>query len=330
MPSRRCLLLDTATCCAKTGGSELLEEWRRSADSVLWLDFQETLTEDDVALLTGEFGLDEFTISDIRRQRHPAKMERFENHVFMIVTGLSADTESLDYRTLKISICLGKNFFLTCHDGVSVSTDRLWREVSAEPFPGRPTPATLCYRLCRKIIDRYTPIITAQEERLDNLETAIFTSDGDRSLAELVEINTRLKKLRRVFVYHNDLFAELQGCIEQNNAPELFHRGDLPGFRDVWDHVHRLTTFLDLFQELAVDLINGYTSVSAHNLNNIMKTLTLATVMFLPLSLLVGIYGMNFEFIPELSWRYGYFLLLAAMVCIAGGILILFRRKGWL
>ncbi len=324
------MLLDPATRDVIRGGQELVARWQAESGSILWADFQGLLDEADKALLREVFGLDPFTVSDIQRDRHPPKVELFDDHVFVIMTGLSAETASLDYRTLKISIVFGRRFFISQHDGVSVSTDRLWNEVDTAPRTRGLSSSTLCHRLCRNIIDRYTPIITAQEQRLDELEDAIFGERGDRSLEELVEINTRLKKLRRIFTYHRDLFDEIQDYIRDHHAGGLMDKRDLPGFRDVWDHVDRLTTFLDLFQELAVDLITGYTSVSAHNLNNIMKTLTLVTVVFLPLSLMVGIYGMNFGHMPELGWHYGYFMLLGVMACIAGGIIYLFRRKGWL
>lgn len=330
MTEVRFLLLDPESGSCTSGGEELLAQWQSSDSAVLWVDINGVPGPAENGLLTGMFGINRFTLSDIRRDRHPPKCEFMGDHVFVIMTGLTADTDTLDYRLLKISLLTGERFFVSQHNGTSLGTDRLWQQVTETPGSGPVHPAALCYRLCRYIIDRYTPIITSQEQRLEELEAAIFGFRGDRHLAELVEINTRLKKLRRIFNYLRSLFDEVQSVINDNGNEKLLHRRDLPGFRDVWDHVDRLTTFLELFQELAVDLMQGYMGVSAHKLNNIMKTLTLVTVVFLPLSLMVGVYGMNFSYIPELGWKYGYFALLAVMATLAGTILLFFKRKKWL
>ena len=313
-----------------TGDASLVTHWLESDTAILWIDIDGNPGVAEMELLADRFDINAFTLGDIKRDRHPPKIELVDDYVFVIMTGLSAETDTLDYQLLKISLVAGERFFISQHQGKSLGTDRLWQQVSENRHDRDHHPATLCYRLCRYIIDRYTPIITSQEQRLEELEAAIFGPRGERHLAELVEINTRLKKLRRIFNYHRNLFHEAQGLINEGSRPRLLRPQDQPGFRDVWDHVDRLTTFLDLFQELAVDLMQGYMGISAHKLNNIMKTLTLVTVVFLPLGLLVGIYGTNFQYIPELGWKYGYFLLLGVMAAAAGAILLFFKRKKWL
>ncbi len=101
-------------------------------------------------------------------------------------------------------------------------------------------------------------------------------------------------------------------------------------FNDVFENMERLASLCQLNQELAVDLLNTHFSLASHRLNQVMQILTITTVIFLPLALLAGIYGMNFQFMPELSWHFGYFGVLGAMAAIAGGLAVLFKRKGWL
>ncbi len=100
--------------------------------------------------------------------------------------------------------------------------------------------------------------------------------------------------------------------------------------QDVYEHFERLRSLSDLYQELVVDLMNGYLSLSSHRLNQIMKVLTIFTVIFLPLSLMVGVYGMNFQYMPELQWRYSYFVLLGTMVTVVLSAIGLLRWKKWL
>jgi magnesium transporter len=101
-------------------------------------------------------------------------------------------------------------------------------------------------------------------------------------------------------------------------------------FNDLFEHTERLTSFTALYKELADDLMNGYISMSSHRLNQIMRVLTVVTVIFLPLTLLAGIYGMNFEYMPELNVKHAFFIMLGTMVAIVTGLLLLFRKMRWL
>jgi magnesium transporter len=190
--------------------------------------------------------------------------------------------------------------------------------------PGRGT-VHLCYRLLRRIVDRYTPVILGLESRLDALEESLAERPDDTVLLELVNYNSRLKKLRRTFGYQ-------QACLDELRHAEspLFTADSEHEFQDVYEHMERLTSLSALMQELSRDLMDGYISLNGHRLNSIMKTLTIASVIFLPLTFLAGIYGMNFDHMPELHSDAGYFVLLGAMAVIATGLLWAFRRVRWL
>jgi magnesium transporter len=128
-----------------------------------------------------------------------------------------------------------------------------------------------------------------------------------------------------VFTYQQSVFAELARV-----PHELIGKRQRHQFNDVYEQMERLASLSGLYQELAGDLIDGYISLNSHRLNQIMKVLTIVAVIFLPLSLLVGVYGMNFENMPELQARYGYYVLLTVMTLIGLGLLFLFRRLRWL
>ena len=145
------------------------------------------------------------------------------------------------------------------------------------------------------------------------------------TLEELVDYNSKLKKMRRTLTYLSNVTSEME------RLPAVHaNKGHRHLVHDVYEQFDRLRTMSDLFQELVVDLMNGYLSLSAHRLNQIMKVLTVFTVIFLPLTLMVGIYGMNFEYIPELGWRYGYFALLGGMATVVLVAVVVFRWKRWL
>jgi magnesium transporter len=144
-------------------------------------------------------------------------------------------------------------------------------------------------------------------------------------MQELIGYNTALRKMRRILAYHDNAFTRLRDHFE---SPEQSHWHQ--EFDDIQSLMERFHSLADLYQSVISDLIDGYISVNAHNLNQIMKVLTIVTVIFVPLTLLVGIYGMNFEYIPELKSRNGYFVLLSVMGTIAVALLFLFKRVRWL
>jgi magnesium transporter len=141
----------------------------------------------------------------------------------------------------------------------------------------------------------------------------------------LLGYGRNLKRLWRLFNYHQAMFARLsrKGC-------PFVGKSERHEFNDLFEHTERLASFTALYKELADDLMNGYISMSSHRLNQIMKVLTVVTVIFLPLSLLASIYGMNFKNIPELDYDYAYYVMLGVMVVIAVSLLLLFRKMRWL
>ena len=156
------------------------------------------------------------------------------------------------------------------------------------------------------------------------MESEMLESPNDLLLAELVRQKADLKKMARVLNYHARMFAAAQ-------QQELAHFVPLQHeLNDAAEQLERQLSLANLHLELTEDLIGGYISLSAHHLNQIMKTLTIVTVIFVPITFMAGIYGMNFDFMPELSYRYAYFTLLGAMLFVVSSILLFFYWRGWL
>lgn len=182
----------------------------------------------------------------------------------------------------------------------------------------------LLYSILRRLLDRYLPILLRIEARLEEIEELILQRPDDRLLGELMEFSSQLKRLRRIGGYHEKCFASLL-------AHDPAARGiDLPQLTDLFEQAERLHSLSSLQYETTADLTDGYLSVSAHRLNNVMRVLTVVTVLFVPLTFIAGIYGMNFDYMPELRWHGSYFVVLGAMTTITASLLIVFRRKRWI
>jgi magnesium transporter len=321
----RCMLFEIPDGRLHTGGRELVERWKTDEQSLLWFDLGDEPAEAAGRLLREEFGLHPLAVSDALRERHPPKLEHFDDYAFLLLRGLSADTRDTDFSTIQLALFVGRRFLVTRHSADSPSTDQLWRE--AQEHSGRlgAGPATLALRLCRIMVDRYLGILLALEPRLEELEDEILSSPRDELLGELAGYKSSLKKLRRIFAYHQQVFSGLRSCVSPFFGAEIVHE-----LNDVYEHQERAVSLSGLYYELTVDLVESYISLASHHLNQIMKVLTIVTAIFVPLSFLAGLYGMNFENIPELHAQSGYFILLGIMAGIVVALLALFRKKRWL
>ena len=314
----RCLWIKSETQIT-IGGIELLQHWRNEG-GLLWLDMQGQDKLAERRLLKKEFGISDMSIDDAQRDRHPPKLEQLPEHLFLIWRGLHAQTDSMDFRTIQLAMWMREGLLISRHSDDSPSIEKAWELARAGQIQ---TAQHLLYRILRCVVDRYTPVITGLEERLEVIEDEIISKPDDKLLAELLGYSRQLKKMRRILRYHERYAREMLS----EDVPQI---SLLAEFQDLLEHNERLASLTDMYHEIVGDLINGYLSVSSHKLNLIMRVLTVVTVIIAPLSVLVGIYGMNFENMPELKSENGYYILLGVMASIVAGLVVWFRRKGML
>lgn len=311
----------------QVGGVELIASWRNHSDSVIWVDLVENQPVDEAEFLEREFGIHPLAIQDAQRERHPPKIEAFSDYTFVLLKGLSADSKDIDFDTIQLALFVGENFLITRHSGASKSINRLETHLASQSDVTEYSDLSkLALLLCRFVVDRYLNILLALEPRLEELEELMLERSDDSMLAELIGYKSDLKRLGRFATYHEQLFRSLRdktfpGFSDSDRTHEII---------DVWEQQERTCSLSLLYYETASDLIDGYISIASHRLNQIMKILTIVTAVFVPLSFLAGIYGMNFENMPELHSRSGYFILLGVMLTIATTFLVAFKRMKWL
>ena len=307
-----------------SGGEELIELWRREPDSIIWLDLFEIEAVTEEKLLRSEFRIHPLAIQDAQRDRHPPKIESFDNYTFILLRGLSADSKEIDFKTIQLALFIGKNFLITRHSGQSLSINRL-HEIVEQDLESYCSGSKLALKLCRLVALRFLDVLLQLESRLEELEMLIVEKPDDSMLAELIQYKSDLNRMHRFATYHEQLFRLLKDRDFSGFTEKTRHE-----IIDVWEQQERTQSLSQLYYETASDLIDGYISVASHRLNKIMKVLTIVMAVFVPLSFLAGIYGMNFENMPELHSKSGYFILLSIMAAIATLLLIIFRRIKWL
>jgi magnesium transporter len=321
----RILLFTPETGALSEGGTELIDEWKRRPETILWADFHDEPAEREAALMHDIFAIHPLAIQDAQRTRHPPKVEWFQDYTFVLLKGLDAQSDTIDFGTIQIAVFVGAHFCVTRHSGPSPSIARLWSEIKEDPAPLRRGAGYLAVRLSRCVVDRYLPILMDLERRLDEIEEALMSSLRDELLGELIGYISNLKKLRRIMTYHVQVFELLKDQHMPGMSDGLRHE-----VVDVYEQLERVFSLTTLHHDVATDLRDGYISLASHRLNQIMKVLTIITAIFVPLSFMAGLYGMNFEVMPELQWPFAYYTLLGVMAAIVVSLLVIFRKRGWL
>ena len=221
---------------------------------------------------------------------------------------------------------VGTNIVITSHDKKSMAVDRVFG-VEGEKFLGK-SPITLALRIFHYSCAIYLQKLFEFEEKLEALEDKFQLGGDDKMMQEITLYCSRLTKLKRIFSYHSNIGAELKTLITDDTP--IINQADLHTVIDVHERIERLLSLSQMHYDICTDLVNGYLSVTSHQLNATMRVLTVITAIFIPLGFLAGLYGMNFDYIPELTVRHGYFYLLGMMAFISISLILLFKRKRWL
>ncbi|MDO4814544.1 MAG: magnesium/cobalt transporter CorA [Gemella sp.] len=282
-----------------------------------WVDFSSP-TREEIELLTTFFRFHELHIEDCLTLLERPKIEITRQQIFL-VSHVLKNIDS-DYETLNMFI--GKNYIVTFH----LSHIRYINKIVSKVLDKGPdyTPLHIMHMLISEIVEGYTPLISKIETRLDELEENDAHTKGSRIMNEVFDLRSNLLKLRRGLMPMRELihrFLVSRRVEMTENDRKYFH--------DIYDELVQQTEIIEANRELASDIRENYMTYNSFKTNSIMMTLTIISTIFLPLTFVAGWYGMNFKNMPELETDYGYFIIAFLTLCIAGGMLWFFKKKGW-
>jgi magnesium transporter len=305
---------------------DMLTELIPDHDVVIWLDMEEP-TEADDHILLDVFSFHPLTVEDCRANRHAPKVEEFPGYLFYIVHAVRTDTSSDRFNTIELDGYLGSNFVVTYHHEKFNSIERVRQAVSSSPAACQKGSAFLLHQIIDNIVDDYLPVMDDFDERINKLEDDIFTlkTPSNDILESILHLKRSVLRLRRISARQSDVIYRMS-----HGQFELISGNVLPFFRDIYDHIGRVTDLAESYRDLITGAMDAYLSVVSNRLNEIMKVLTIFSAIMLPLTFIAGVYGMNFDYMPELHSRYGYYGVWGLMVGIAGLMLWLFRKRGWI
>jgi magnesium transporter len=294
------------------GDEELIEKWKQDNQSFIWIDLFDEKLEAEKKFLQS-MKCHPLAIEDVQRFRHPPKTETFDNFTLILYRGITEFNRDLTIQQITIGLFAGDRCLISRHSDKSIGIQHYWENAYKENL--LVSPGLLATRIMRFSVGRYLEALLAFEPSLTDLEDALQDKPNDDIMRELIAYQSRLRKLKRIFNYHERMIQNLRTDVPQRLIDE---DGDIEhALQDLYERCERLNGLCTMYYEICGDLINGYLSLSSHQLNNTMKVLTVFTAIFVPLTFIVGVYGMNFDNMPELHTQYGYYYTWALMLCVA-------------
>lgn len=293
----------------------------RSDEGWIWIDALDP-TEEDLRDLGTGFGLDSLTLAEIHNDTVFPKVDDWGSYLYVVLHGASRRGDKLT--TSELNFILGEDFLITFHRDHSPSVDFvLENSLRTAPF-GRGGPDQMFGRIADTQGQRYLPLLDSLDEQIEELEERSLQSDP-AVIPDVQALRRDAVILRRVIGPQREVLLSLGGELSTLLGDRARRR-----FRGVYDHHYRLVESLDASRGLLASVLDTYRSTVAERMNEVMKVLTVYTAILLPLSLMAGLYGMNFTNMPELQWRWGYFALLGIMGALAIGQWIYFSRRGFI
>ena len=281
-------------------------------------------SDDLIDDLGREFGLHHLAVEDMRKQHQRPKIDAYAGQ-HMVVAYEAVEASGAGDGLAEIHIFVGSAWVLTVHWAPTPMIDEVHERLKSHPGSVGAGPGAVLHALLDSAVDSFFPELDRLSDRIDALEDRVLETDSDRSaLREILAIKRRLLDLRRVLAPMRDLANTLL----RRETP-LVDAAAVPYFQDLYDHLIRVLDQLDVYRDLLATVLDARLTVASNSLNAVMKRLTAFTVVLMIPTLIAGIYGMNFDFMPELRWAAGYPLALMAMVLSSGAAIVFFWRHGW-
>lgn len=296
-----------------------LEQLHAEAVKWYWVDFSSP-TEEETKLLAQFFHFHPLAIEDCYHVLQRPKLDYYERETFFVTHTINKET----YEPEEIDFFLGESFIVTYHQNEWSGMTKLKKRLTASRNIDELGPLYVMYEMIDSMVDEYFPILYEIEEHLDEIENNTKAESIQTLMERLFDLRSDLLLLRRSIVPMRDLLYRMLHS-HHLNAMKPYEAY----FSDIYDHLLRLTEKLASDREMTADIRDNYLSMNSHRMNRIMMVLTVITTIFMPLTFLAGLYGMNFTYMPELQYRYGYFILLGVMAVIGVILFLWFKHKGW-
>jgi magnesium transporter len=297
---------------------------------LLWVDFEATPAETDEKILIGVFGFHPLAVDDALQETHVPKVDDWNDYLYIVLSavvfeekdGSLVDTQELD-------AFLGKNYIVTHHDKPITAIQRVWAACQRDDRHLRRGVDHLLYRITDEVVAQYMPVVEAIDDEIDKIEDEIFDDPGPELLEHIFTLKRAVLQMRRVLGPQREVLNRLA----RDDYVVIDARARVY-FRDVYDHLVRLHDLTESLRDLISGALDTYLSVVNNRMNDIMKTLTVITTLFMPVSFVVGFFGMNYFYpiVQTDAWTDlpSFVGTMLVLVLLPVGMFIWIRRRGWM
>ena len=292
---------------------------------VLWVDLASP-TPEEAAILSGVFGFHELAIEDALSTTHHPKIETYEDHVYMILHGIDFNESHHRFATHDTDFFIGPRYLVTVHDGKTRSIPQVRGLCGKASYFLDEGPLALTHRILETMVGHYRPEIEKLGEKLDQLERDVVERPDPKHMTVILALKRDVASLRRIVHPQRDMVSRLARRELPLVTEQLAYR-----FRDVYDSLVRLADEAAFFQERISGLLDAHLSSMSNRLSQVMKVLTLIATLFMPMTMLTGLYGMNVK-LPELPGGpdMQFWWVIGSLVTTGGGMIVFFTTRKWL
>ncbi|WP_248928712.1 magnesium/cobalt transporter CorA [Paenibacillus hamazuiensis] len=285
----------------------------------VWIRLHQASPE-EVSRVLGWYRCHPLVIEDCIKLNQRPKLDRYKDHILLTFFAIAPKSLS----PVEMGIVIGSHFVIT----VTHKEIPFFAEIEAELLQTgdrMAQPGQILHRILDRCVDDYTDITDHIEDKVDKMERNLFRNPYIRISRDVFHLKRTIHGLRRIVAEEKTIL----GTISHQNFPYMTQDSEVY-FIDIYDHISRVIDSLDVFRESLSGLLELQMGMKSDRMNEIMKTLTIISSIFLPLTFIVGLYGMNFKNIPELNWDFGYLYVWIVMLVVAVGMWLIFRWKRWL
>lgn len=295
-------------------------------DSTTWINLNGLNHVNEIEKLGTHYNLHPLVLEDIVNIAQRPKIDEYDDYLFVVLKMLYYDANN-KIVSEQVSFILGKNYVLSFQESDGDVFDEVRNRIRQAKGRVRNMQADyLLYVLIDAIVDHYFNIIEILGDKIEDFETAIFTGKADDSVSKNIQdLKREILRVRRAIFPLRDVINRIE-----KHESTLIQKKTKTFYRDIFDHLIQVSENIDIYREMIWSLMDMYMTTISNKMNEVMKVLTIMASIFIPLTFIAGIYGMNFEYIPELQYKYAYFILWGVMIVLFIAMLFYFKRKKWL
>jgi magnesium transporter len=305
---------------------EMVAKTLQDPAGFVWVSLENPSDNEILSILQDQFHFHPLAIEDSMSTGYQApKVDDFGEYVFIIAHAILQDKDFEDLETMELNLYLAQNYLVTCHRNHAMPpVEKIWQQLARDERLYHNGSDFLCHAILDVLVDDYMPVLDNMDDEIDVLEDKVLSRPDPAILDRILNLKHAVMALRRILSPQREVINRLS----RDEFPMIDQHSRIY-FRDIYDHLVRIQDFTESMRDIVSGMMDIYLSSNSLRLNEVMKALTIVSTIFLPLSFLAGVFGMNFRFFPILDKPWGYAASWLIFIGIAIAMLAFFRRRKW-